>query len=212
MKRRDELLVRRDRDEGVSGPAGERGRPLLGGRDGDGRQLVRERVQAGLLEPVVLAVVALVAALPEQSDNFDRLFEHLEPHVPGRPAVAEDVLVQVLARADAEEEAPRHHGRGRRGRLGDDRRMRADERTGDSCPDPERLGRLRDPAEDGPDERALALAIDPGMEVVGSERELEASLLRRPGVADEVVGRMLLRRERVAELDHPTERYPRFPG
>ena len=43
-----------------------------------------------------------------------------------RPALAEDVLVQVLAGADAEEEAARHHrGDGRR-RLGDDRRVDAD--------------------------------------------------------------------------------------
>jgi hypothetical protein len=59
-----------------------------------------------------------------------------------------------------------------------------------------------DPAEDAPDERALTLRVDPGMEVVGDHREAEAQLLRARRVPDEVEGQVLLRREPVAELGH----------
>ena len=60
-----------------------------------------------MVDGVVLAAVRLLAALPEQADDLDRLLEHLEALVGQRPAVAEDVLVEVLAAADAEEEAAR---------------------------------------------------------------------------------------------------------
>ena len=49
--------------------------------------------------------MARAAALPEQPDDLDRLLEHLQAHVGLGPAVAEDVLVERLAAADAEREA-----------------------------------------------------------------------------------------------------------
>src|SRR5205085_746139 len=59
---------------------------------------------------------------------------------------------------------------------------------------------LRDPADHAPDERALALRVDPGVEVVRDEREAEADLFRAARVLDELAGRMLLGGERVAVL------------
>ena len=63
-------------------------------------------VQLQLLDGVVLAAEGLVLAGEELAHQVDRLLEHLEPLVGAGPAVAQDVLVQVLAGADAEEEAP----------------------------------------------------------------------------------------------------------
>src|SRR5215210_954993 len=58
----------------------------------------------------------LHAPLPEEAHDLYGLFEHLQAHVGGRPAVPEDVLVEVLAGADAKGEAsPQHDRRGRRG-------------------------------------------------------------------------------------------------
>ena len=60
-----------------------------------------------------------------------------------RPALPEDVLVEVLAGADAEEEPAGHQGCGGRRRLGDDRRVDPDRRAGDAGAELEPLGRLR---------------------------------------------------------------------
>lgn len=77
------------------------------------RRLVGDRVDAGILYRVVLSVVALRAAFPEEPHHLDRLFEHLQAHVGRGPAVAQDMLVQVLAGADAEvKPAFEHHGGG----------------------------------------------------------------------------------------------------
>src|SRR5919201_1406838 len=49
--------------------------------------------------------VALQAALPEQPHDGDRLLQHLPPDGSRRPAVAKDVLVEILSGSDSEEEA-----------------------------------------------------------------------------------------------------------
>jgi hypothetical protein len=112
------------------------------------------------------------------------------------------VLVQVLACADPEEEASRHHRGARRRRLGDDRGMDPDQRARDAGSEPQLFGLARDPANHAPDERALTLAVDPWMEVIRDQSEGEARLLRRARVLDQAAGSVLLARERIAELDH----------
>jgi hypothetical protein len=76
------------------------------------------------------------------------------------------VLVQVLSGAETEQEAARHERRARRRRLGDDGRVDADERARDPGSQLKPLGRLRDRPDHRPDERALALRVDPGVVVV----------------------------------------------
>ena len=181
-------------------PSGELCRVRLRGGDDDRRRLVGQRVDAGLLDRVVLAAVGLVATPPELADRVDRLLEHLEPLVRRRPLRARHVLVEVLAGADAEEEPPAQHHLRRRRRLGDDRRVDPDQRARDRRPEADPLGRRGDAADHAPDERALALLVDPRVEVVGDEDVLEARLLGAPRVRDEVVRRMLLRGEPVADF------------
>jgi hypothetical protein len=92
-------LLRGDVDEGIADPAGELGRVRLHRRHGDLDRLVRKVEDPQVLDGVVLAAVRLIVALPEQAHHLDRLLEHLQPLVRSRPLRAEDVLVQVLARA-----------------------------------------------------------------------------------------------------------------
>ena len=101
---------------------------------------------------------------------------------------SEDVLVQVLATTDAEEEAAGSMQAGRRSGVGDDRRVDPDQRAGDARPQGQVLRHLRDATDHAPDERALTLLVDPRVVVVRDHRELEAGLLRQPRVPHEVVG------------------------
>src|SRR5439155_1649956 len=82
--------------------------------------------------------------LPELADHGDGFLEHVEALLRARPAVAEDVLVQVLAAADAEEETPGKQAGRRRGGVRDDRRMDPHRRAGDARADRDALGRLGD--------------------------------------------------------------------
>ena len=150
--------------------------------DVDGRKRIRQRVDAGILDGVVPPVVAGHLAGPQRADHVHGLLEHLRPDLPLGPVLGDDVLVEPLTRAHAEEEPPGHQRRGRRGGLGDDRRMDPGGGAGHPGSDADPLGRVGDRAEDAPDERALALAVDPRMVVIGDQREREATLLRQDGV------------------------------
>src|SRR5438105_15742112 len=119
--------------------------------------MLGKRVDTRMVDGVMTAAVRLLAALPEQPHHLDGFLEHLEPLVRQRPAVAEHVLVQVLARADAEEESSGHHRRHGRGRLRDESRMLADERARHAGADADLLGRLRDAAERRPYEGTVPL-------------------------------------------------------
>ena len=62
-------------------------------------------------------------APPKFPHHIDCFREHLAANVGWRPALPEDVLVEILTGADAEKEAALEQGRSRRRRLGDDGRM-----------------------------------------------------------------------------------------
>src|SRR5215212_7272547 len=69
------------------------------------------------------AAVADQPALPELAQHLDGLLQHLQAGVDPRPAVAEDVLVEVLAGADPEQEPALEHEGGGGRRLGQDGRV-----------------------------------------------------------------------------------------
>jgi hypothetical protein len=75
------------------------------------------------------------------SHDADRFFEHLQSDGRWGPAPADDVLVERLTRADAEEEAAVEEQRRRRGRLRHDGGMDAQDRTGHPDADRDRLRR-----------------------------------------------------------------------
>jgi hypothetical protein len=183
----DRLFVGRGRAEAVADPRGELDRLRAEARDEHGRRLVGQVVDAGVLDGVVAAMMAALAALPQRAHDLDGLLEHLEAHVDLGPAVAEDVLVERLAAAHAEVEAPLEQN-GARGRgLGDDRGVDADGRAGDAGRDREPRG-LRDGADRRPHERAVALLVVPRVIVVGDPQRVEAGLLGALRLRDELAG------------------------
>ncbi len=140
----------------------------------------------------VATPVALRPAAPEQADDVDGLFQHLEPHVGGRPTLAYHVLVQVLTRTDSERETTVGQHRHSGGGLGHDGRVVADEGTGDGGHQVQLLGALRHRPQHGPSEGAVALSLEPGMKVVGHHGELETGVLGELCLPNQVVWCALL--------------------
>jgi hypothetical protein len=105
-----------------------------------------------------------------------------------------NVLVQSLAGSHAEHESIGHQRRDRRRGLGDNRRVVAEGRAGDARSDPEPRRRGRDASEHAPDERALALRLDPWVEVVGDHCVFEADRFGALGKRNEVRCRMFFAR------------------
>src|SRR5581483_6071152 len=138
------------------------------------------------------------------------LLEHLEALVGERPPVAQDVLVQVLAGADTEEEAALEHRRDGRGGLRDHGGMDPDQRAGDAGADADLLGRVRDAAERRPHERAVPLSVDPRVVVVGDEREREAGALGENRLPNELARRVVLGRKCESQFRHGTGVSSRF--
>src|SRR5204862_4064888 len=89
----------------IADAAGQLGAPGPADGDHERRRRLRQRVEPRVLHGVVATVVRLVAALPEQAQHLDGLREALLADGGLRPAPADDVLIEVLAGADAEKEA-----------------------------------------------------------------------------------------------------------
>ena len=169
-------------------------------RHDDRGRLVRQREHRCLFHGVVGADVRLRAAPPQQPHHFDGLLEHLAAHAARGPSVTQDVLVQRLAGTDAEEEAPRHHHGRRGGGLRDHGRVDARGGAGHGRSHVDPVGDGRDPAQHGPDERALPLTVRPWVVVVGDGDEAEPDLLRTRGAPHHADRIELLAREVIADL------------
>ena len=128
--------------------------------------------------------------------------EHLVAHADRRPALADDVLVEVLAGAEAEAEAPAGEDLHGRGLLRDDRRVVAQDRARHVGHQPDALGGMGRGAEDRPRVARVALGLQPRLVVVADHREVEARLLGPLDVAHQLVGARLLAHHRVAEFRH----------
>ena len=125
------------------------------------------------------------------------------------PVAADDVLVQGLARADAEPGAAGVHRLERRRRLGDDRRVEPERRAGHAGAEVAG-GALADSGQHVPHEGGLALLRHPGLEVVGGHAAGEAVLLGQRGQLDRLGGVELLQHGGVAdgEIAHGTTLVP----
>src|ERR1700722_7726961 len=148
----------------------------------------------------MLALVRAVAALPEQTDDLQRLPESLMPDSPGGESRADHVLVEPLAGADPEREAAvRDDGEGRR-RLGDDGRVVAHGGAGDPGDQSDPLGLHRDRRQHRPGERAVPLGLQPRVVMVAHLDEVEAGLLGQHRLADELLRSEGLGGELVSDL------------
>jgi len=105
----------------------------------------------------VLPVVRHQVAAVELADHLDRLREHVLADVDARPALPDDVLVEVLPGAEAEGEPAVGEDLERRGLLGHDGRVVAQDRAGHVGHQLDPLGHLGDGAEHGPGVRRVTL-------------------------------------------------------
>jgi hypothetical protein len=64
--------------------------------DINGRGLLGQGVETGVLDGVVLAIVAPRTPFQEEAHHVYGFLKHFQPHVGRRPAVSEDVLVEIL--------------------------------------------------------------------------------------------------------------------
>ncbi len=196
----DDLGIRLGREEPVAEIGGQpRGRgSARGHRDHRGR--LGQVEDAGIRQLQVLALVGPVAALPEQPDDLQRLAQHLvaHPHRVGK-LQSHHMFVEAFTGADAEGEAAAGDQRGGRGGLGHDGGVVAQRRAGDAGGQADPFGARGDRAEHAPGERGMALVVEPGMEMVTDLDEVEAGLLGRHGLPDEVVRPVALGRELVSD-------------
>src|SRR6266568_3279820 len=113
-------------------------------------------------------------------DDTDGLFQHFMADIDRLPFIAQDMLVQIFAGADAQKE-PAFHEQARGGsRLCDDGWVDAGRRASDACAQTEFRGSLGDCANHTPDKGAVPLPVDPRMIMVGDERETKANLFGTP--------------------------------
>src|SRR5438270_1136177 len=113
-----------------------------------------------------LAFEADIFALPEFTDHLDRLLQHLVPNMDRRPSLADDMLVEILSSAKAEHEAAIAHQRDRRRHLRHDGGMVTNDRAGDHRHQLHTTRPAGNRSQNAPRKWALALLLEPGMEVV----------------------------------------------
>ena len=156
-----DLVVRRaDGDQAIAGSAGALGLDRSRGGDVDRRRGVRQGVEPGAFDVEMLRAVLDDLAGEELLDDLDRLGQPLEPDRRFRPVVADDVLVQRLARAEPEVEPAREHRFECRGGLGDDGRVVAVAGRGDAGAEAQ-IGGRPERAHPRPDEGRLPLRWAP---------------------------------------------------
>src|SRR5436190_446765 len=85
-------------------PAGDLRALLAADGEHDRRRRLRPRIESRVLHDVMAPAMTLQAAFPQQANDVDRLFQHLLPNGCRGPSAADDMLVQVLARAEPEKE------------------------------------------------------------------------------------------------------------
>src|SRR5207248_4231528 len=108
---------------------------------------------------------------------------------------------EAFAAAHPQEEPAWHESRhGRRG-LGNDGRVVADGRAGDSGTDPQPFRSSRDSTKHRPDKWRAALPVRPWVVVIRNYREGKATVLGRASQIDELLGPSLFARQCVANLD-----------
>ena len=147
----------------------------------------------------MLAVVVDLLAAPQIADHLDSLLQHRQAQLDRRPAITEDVLVEGLTGTDAELEPTVEQHRAGRRRLGDDRRVDAHRRAGHGRADVQ-VGDGGDGPDHAPHERAVALLVEPRMEVVRDPHSVDAGLFGEPCLVDERRGWVLLTGQEVADL------------
>src|SRR5215212_2664784 len=186
-----------DRDDAVAELAGPAALYGSGGGDVDRGRRIRHGVQLRALHRYVLPAVLDDLPREEPADDLDGLHKYAQTGRRLRPVIPHDVLVQRLARAEPQPEAPRVHRLQRRRTLRDDGRMVAEAGWGNARAEAEVRGRTQR-AHPRPDEGALTLIRGPRMKMVRSHNRTEPRLLGNPAPVQQLRRMELLEHRRVA--------------
>jgi hypothetical protein len=107
-------------------------------------------------------VDAPVLALKQRGDDVDGFGEHLVAHPHSRPALTDDVLIEILPRAEPEPETVAGQDPDGGRLLGHDRWVVTQGRTGHVGHETDPLGGLRGGTEDRPRVARVSLLVEPG--------------------------------------------------
>lgn len=198
----DHRRVRRDVDQVVCRDREFLEGPLARQGDADADRFVGDIPDPRRIDLEVLTPEVDEFAGEQLPDDLDGLGQHVETPFDGRPALADDVFVEVLTAAQSQREPPVGEDLHGRGLLGHDGRVIAHRRAGDVRIQVRRFGGVRDRPEHRPRVRGVPLAGQPGREVVTAHFEIESRLLRRDGVMHKIFWPALLRHQRVSESRH----------
>ena len=124
------------------------------------------------------------------------------------------MLVEVLPRAQAQQQAAVAEHTDCRCLLCDHSRVVAHDRAGDVGHEIDTFGRVRDSVENGPGIGRMSLAVEPREVVITDHFEVEAGDLGANGVAHEIARIRLFAHQGVSDSDHACgvpERVGRLP-
>src|SRR4051812_8954639 len=113
-----------------------------------------------------------------------------------RPAITENVLVEVFTRTDSEKKSARHHRRRGCRCLRYNRRMDSYSGAGDARSKSQTFGGMGDGSNHAPYKWALPLAINPGVKMIRDQSESESRLFGEVSVVYEIVRPVLFTGER----------------
>ncbi len=148
---------------------------------------------------VVLAVEGHRLLGPQLPDEPHRLAQPREALLVLRPGDTERALVQVLARADAEDHPVRKQHAERTERLGHDRGVVAKRRRVDGGAEGDSIRPLPHRRQPRERERGVPVRMAPGLEVVADKNGIEPVTFGRDRKVEELTRAELLGRSLVAE-------------
>lgn len=197
-----EVRVGFDRDHVIAEGSERLDRFAAGHRDADLDAGIRDVPDPCGVDAEVLAVVRHELSRVQFADDLDRLGEHRLTRVDARPPFTHDVLIEVLARSEPEEEPPLAQDLQGRRLLSHDGGVVSHRGACDIRHELDATRGLRDGSQHGPGVRSMTLTDQPGGVVVARHFEVEADGLGGLRVADELERTALLGHEGVAESGH----------
>src|SRR5688572_1160566 len=111
--------------------------------------------------------------------------QHRMSLVHGRPALADDVLVETFARPNRKRKPTLAHHAYRGCGLGDDPRVVAHDGAGQPSRYPDFLSGFGDRTQDTPGKRRMSMRLEPRMKMIGDRNEIKASVFRQPRIPHE---------------------------
>ena len=200
----DEVCIGLDRDQ-VIGEGGEfLDGPVSAHRDREADRDIRQVPQPRGIHLVVVAPPVDQTATEQRADDLDGLPQHVLPLCDGRPTLADDMLVQVLAATQPQGESAVGEDLHGCCLLRDDRGVIAHGWAGHIGVEAYPFGGLRYCSQHRPGVGRMTLRCQPRRKVVRAYLEVEASVLSRNRILDKVFRPILFRHQGIAKPCHST--------